>query len=218
MRKQIPVIGVVLLLTLSMVTSGCTFIFQKGRKKDVETITQLQKQNTQLRNKMTDLERAQQELQSRLKGEIADRNVKVEMMDRGLVITFLAEVLFNSGKAVLRDEALSTLDKVARVLKTTVEQMRVGVEGHTDNVPITHSKWESNWELSTARALSVLHYLVGEHTIDPHRLSATGYGEYHPVASNATPEGRQKNRRVEIVILPPTEKKPAEAVKSENLK
>jgi chemotaxis protein MotB len=94
------------------------------------------------------------------------------------------------------------LDKVAAVLTTTVSDLNIGIEGHTDNVPIKYSGWKSNWELSTARALSVLHYLEDSKNIDPKRLSATGYGEFQPVTVNDTPEGRQKNRRVEIVILP----------------
>ncbi|MGB3112323.1 MAG: OmpA family protein, partial [Candidatus Omnitrophota bacterium] len=73
--------------------------------------------------------------------------------------------------------------------------------GHTDNVPITYSNWASNWELSTARATNVLHYMESK-GVSPDRLSATGYGEHHPVASNAAETGQARNRRVEIVILP----------------
>jgi chemotaxis protein MotB len=78
----------------------------------------------------------------------------------------------------------------------------VGIEGHTDNEQIKFSGWKSNWELSAARALSVLHYLVDEKKISGKRVSAIGYGEYRPVTSNDTREGRQQNRRVEVVILP----------------
>jgi chemotaxis protein MotB len=83
-----------------------------------------------------------------------------------------------------------------------VPENQIGIEGHTDNEPIKYSGWKSNWELSTARALSVLHYLIDEKGISPYRISAIGYGEYRPVTSNNTKEGRQLNRRVEIVILP----------------
>jgi len=224
MRKATSLFSVcALLMVIVFATSGCTLIFQKGRRKDIERISELQSQNAQLQTELSELERAQRELENRLKGEIDDRNVKVEMMDRGLVITFVAEVLFDSGKAVLREQALSTLDKVARVLNTTVKDLNIGVEGHTDNVPIRHSGWKSNWELSAARAMSVLHYLTDEYGVAPERLSATGYGEYRPVASNDEAEGRQQNRRVEIVILPRAEKQkavfenPAEA-QAENLK
>jgi len=191
-------------------TSGCTVIFQKGRRTDIEKIQQL-------KSELSELERAKQELENRLQKEIADKQVKVEMMDRGLVITFVAEVLFDSGKAKLREDALGKLDKVAGVLNTTVRDLNVGIEGHTDNVPIKYSGWKSNWELSSGRAMSVLHYMLDNQGIDPPRLSATGYGEYQPVASNDTAEGRQKNRRVEIVILPKTTKEVG-TVPAENLK
>jgi chemotaxis protein MotB len=197
--------------------SGCTLVFQKGRRKDIEKISELQTRYTELKDEMSELERAKRELENRLRGEIDNKDVKVEMLARGLVITFVAEVLFDSGKAELRGSALDTLDKVARVLNTTVQDLNVGIEGHTDNEPIRRSGWKSNWELSSARALSVLHHLVNQNGVDPNRLSATGYGEYRPVASNDTVEGRQKNRRVEIVILPNTTKEPA-VIKAENLK
>lgn len=180
--------------------TGCTFIFQKGRRVDVEKITKL-------KSELTDLERAKQDLEGRLKNEIDDKEVKVEMLEKGLVITFVGEVLFDSGKADLRKDSLSKLDKVGRVLNSTVKNLDVGIEGHTDNVPIKHSGWKSNWELSSARALSVLHHMVSSQGIDPKRLAAIGYGEYKPVVSNKTKEGRQKNRRVEIVILPEDLKK-----------
>ena len=151
------------------------------------------------------MERAKEELDRRLKDEIGNRQVKVEMQDKGLVITFVSEVLFDSGKAKLRNDSLPKLDKVASVLNTTVADLNVGIEGHTDNEPIKKSGWKSNWELSSARALSVLHYL-SEKSVGEPRLAAIGYGEYKPVAGNESREGRQKNRRVEIVILPKTEK------------
>jgi len=204
-------------MVLSLSASGCTLIFQKGRRKDVEKITELQSKYSDLKNEMSELERAKQELEGRLRGEISDKSVKVEMMERGLVITFVAEVLFDSGKASLRQTSLATLDKVARVLNTTVKDLNIGIEGHTDNEPISKSGWKSNWELSVARAMGVLHYLADEHQIDPRRLSATGYGEYRPVATNQTREGRQQNRRVEIVVLPKMTKE-SSAVETENLK
>jgi len=199
--------------------TGCTVIFQKGRRKDQEKISQLQNEYSRLQNEMTDLERAKAELEDRLRNEIANKDVSVRMMDKGLVITFVAEILFDSGKDSLRAEAVDSLQKVSGVLNTTVKDLRIGIEGHTDNVPIKYSGWKSNWELSTARALSVLHLLVEEEGIDPNRISATGYGEFHPVADNDSPEGRQKNRRVEIVIYPKvTKAETMPASEQENLK
>lgn len=192
-------LSLALILTMSIAVTGCTLVFQKGRRSDVEKISQL-------KNQLTDLERAKAELENRLEGEINSNEVNIQMLDKGLVITFVSEVLFDSGKAELIPDSLGKLGKVASVLKTTVSDLNVGIEGHTDNVPIKHSGWKSNWELSSARALSVLHYLQDQERIKPKRLSATGYGEFQPVTSNITKSGKQKNRRVEIVILPKTTK------------
>ncbi|MBU4078207.1 OmpA family protein [Patescibacteria group bacterium] len=156
----------------------------------------------ELSQQLDELNQAKRLLENTLSKEIQDKQVKLEMMGKGLVITVLGDVLFDSGKAKVRSESFSILDKVATVLKENVPKLNVGIEGHTDNLPIKFSGWRSNWELSTARALSVLHYLVEEKNISPERVSAIGYGEYTPVASNSTKEGRQLNRRVEIVILP----------------
>ena len=188
-------VTLLLVVCISVGLSGCTLIFQKGRRSDIEKISQLKSQ-------LTDLERAQEELMRRLQDEINDKEVNVQMLDKGLVITFVSEVLFNSGKSELRSDSLSKLDKVAAVLKTTVSDLNVGIEGHTDNVPIKHSGWKSNWELSTARALSVLHHLEDQQGIDPKRLSATGYGEFQPVASNDAAHCKQKNPRLHNLLLP----------------
>jgi chemotaxis protein MotB len=212
--------SVTLLIILTLGLSGCTIVFSKGRRKDVEKINELKSEFAKLQDELSELERAKAELEDRLKKEINDKEVNVQMMDRGLVITFVSEVLFDSGKAKLRPEALERLDKVAGVLQTTVKDLNVGIEGHTDNIPIKVSGWKSNWELSSARAMSVLHYLVDEQGVNPARMAGTGYGEYQPVDTNDTPEGRQKNRRVEIVILPKMSKKAAETQSQtqENLK
>jgi chemotaxis protein MotB len=175
--------------------SGCTLVFQKGRRSDLDKIESLTKQ-------LDEFEQTKALLEKSLQQEIADSQVRLERAEKGLVITFVADVLFDSGQAKIKSGALSTLDKVALVLTKNVPQNDIGIEGHTDNEPIKYSGWKSNWELSTARALSVLHYLIDERGISPQRVSAIGYGEYRPIASNDTKEGRQFNRRVEIVILP----------------
>lgn len=185
--------GRLIAVLLSVVfISGCTFIFQTGRRSDVQKIQELSDELTQTKKL----------LEERLAQEIRDKDVTLKLTDKGLVITFVADVLFDSGKAKIRPESYAALDKVVRVLQENVPQLNIGIEGHTDNEPIRHSGWKSNWELSTARALSVLHYLVDEKGISPERVSALGYGEFQPVASNDSKEGRRLNRRVEIVILP----------------
>ena len=100
-------------------------------------------------------------LEDKLSSEIGSNDVSVAMSNRGLVITFVAEVLFDSGKAQLKDSASNTLNKVAGILSSEVPNNRISVEGHTDNVPISKSKWSSNWS-SAHRALSVLDYLVAQ--------------------------------------------------------
>lgn len=195
--RNFVLIAVILIVSFSLL--GCTIIFQKGRRSDVEKIDALT-------SKVSELDQAKRLLEERLKQEIADKQVKIQMLEKGLVITFVSEVLFDSGKAKIKSEAFDSLDKVARVLSETVPDLDVGIEGHTDNVPIKVSGWKSNWELSSARAMSVLHYLVDKKGIAGDRVAAIGYGEYRPVASNDTPEGRKQNRRVEIVILPKTTK------------
>ncbi|MBI4971181.1 MAG: OmpA family protein [Candidatus Omnitrophica bacterium] len=119
-----------------------------------------------------------------------------------MVITFLQEIIFDSGKAEVKPEGLSVLSKVAKVVQEQAKDYPVVVEGHTDNVPIRVSGWKSNWELSAARALSVLHHFVDNEGIDPTRLAVMGYGEFKPVSDNSSAEGRRQNRRVEIVIFP----------------
>lgn len=193
MRNNMLKVIVVLMIMVGL--SGCTFVFQKGKTTDRQKIEELSRQ-------VDELAQAKRLLEERLSQEIDDKQVRLKMMDKGLVITFVADVLFDSGKAKIKSEAYASLDKVARVLKENVPDLNVGIEGHTDNIPIKVSGWKSNWELSTARALSVLHYMVDKEGIAPDRLSAIGYGEYRPVASNDTKSDRQLNRRVEIVILP----------------
>jgi chemotaxis protein MotB len=183
-----------LLVVFVFAINGCAVIFQKGRSSDVEKIKTLEGQ-------VQDLRSTKSLLEERLSKEINDKQVKLSMAEKGLVITFVAEVLFDSGKAKLRKESYPILNKVVVILQEEVPENSIGVEGYTDNIPIKYSRWNSNWELSAQRALSVLTYLESK-GVSPTRLSATGYGEYKPVASNDTVEGRQTNRRVEIVILP----------------
>ena len=163
---------------------------------------EVEKVKSEMKGEVDNLESAKRQLERSLKSELDDYKAKLTMTERGLVVTFLAEILFDSGKDAVKPEGYSVLNSVAEVLKKEASASDVAVEGHTDNEPIKHSGWKSNWELSAHRALNVLHYFIEKEAIAPERLSAVGYGEHRHVASNDTPEGRQKNRRVEIVILP----------------
>jgi len=206
-------LAVLVLVFVSLAMSGCSITFQMRHKSDVDKLASLGNEidglnarlnelQNQKEEELSELEKAKQLLEEKLKQEIDDKSVRLEMAEKGLAIIFLTEVLFDSGKSDIKQEAFPPLDKIAGVLKDNVEDRNIGIEGHTDNEPIKHSKWKSNWELSTSRATSVLHYLVDTRGINPKRVAAIGYGEYRPVASNDTVEGKRQNRRVEIVILP----------------
>ena len=206
LRGMATAVAVVL---AAVMASGCSVKLVKRSQADTERLAALSQEvdtlrelNKQQGQETDSLRTAKQELEAQLAKEIADKQVSVGLNDRGLVITFLAEILFDSGKAKIRREAQPVLDKVAKVLNADVPNQQIGIEGHTDNEPIKRSGWKSNWELSTARAISVLHYIVDEKDVAPQRVSAIGYGEYRPVTANDTKEGRQQNRRVEIVVLP----------------
>jgi chemotaxis protein MotB len=114
----------------------------------------------------------------------------------------LGDILFTSGKADITPEGKAILDKICEVLNNVAAQNQIVMEGHTDNVPIKYSPWKSNWELSSARALSVAHYFIYERGFSPDRFTIHGYGEFRPTADNRTEAGRRQNRRVEIVIQP----------------
>ncbi len=212
-HKKMHVLSVLLIIFLCVAISGCSITIQKGRRSDMEKIESLEYEieamNARLAqleqaksDEVSELEKAKKLLEKQLKKEIGAKEVRLEMAERGLAIIFLAEVLFDSGKADIKEDALKPLDKVTKVLKENLSGRDIGIEGHTDNEPIKYSGWKSNWELSTARATSVLHYIVDEKGINPEKVSAIGRGQYKPVVSNDTPENRRQNRRVEIVILP----------------
>lgn len=128
------------------------------------------------------------------------RQVAFNLQARGLVLTIVTDqVLFEPGKAELQASGITILDLVAHALATIPNN--ISIEGHTDSRSISTSRFPSNWELSTARATSVLRYLIDRHNIDPARLSAAGYSDTRPIDDNATSQGAERNRRVEIVIL-----------------
>lgn len=174
---------------IAMIRSGC-----QGEVRSVE-----EKKSRE----MSALERAKYDLEQRLSKEVNEYKAKLEMTERGLVVTFLSEIFFSPGKDAVSSDGQRILNDISQVLKRDIPDAQVAVEGHTDNDPIKVSGWKSNWELSSARALAVVHFFVDECGVLPGRLSAVGHGEFKPVAPNDLPQGKQQNRRVEIVILPP---------------
>jgi chemotaxis protein MotB len=149
-----------------------------------------------------DLNRIKSDLATTLSRQIAAHTVSLEMGPDGLVISLREAGFFESGSAVPKPEALPTLRQIADKLGPTPYDLRI--EGHTDNVPIHNAQFDSNWELSTARATHIARLFLDLKAIPADRLSAAGYAEFHPVASNDTAEGRAENRRVDLVVMPRT--------------
>ncbi len=138
-------------------------------------------------------------VQQALAAEIRAQKIKVFQTREGLVISLQEIGFFDSGEASLKPGSLASLDKIAQILLQLPNDVRI--EGNTDNVPIHTAQFASNWELSTARATKLVALFIDQYHFPPFRLSAAGYAEYHPVASNATPAGRALNRRVDIIVL-----------------
>jgi chemotaxis protein MotB len=147
------------------------------------------------------LKDVQAELEKALAPEIQKKIVEVTQRREGLVVSLREIGFYESGAAIPRASSRGAIDRLATILKKRTESLRV--EGHTDNVPIHNSRFASNWELSTARASELVKLLIMQYHFEPGRLSAAGYAEFHPVAPNDTPEGRARNRRLDIVILNP---------------
>lgn len=131
-------------------------------------------------------------------------SVKVLKSDRGVVIRLNDTMLFDPGSAIIKPQAKATLEKISSSLAKF--ENPILIEGHTDSMPIRNEKFPSNWELSTARATNIIKYLTEAQKFPPSRLSAVGYGEYMPIEQNTTPQGRAKNRRVDIIVLSPDKK------------
>lgn len=144
-----------------------------------------------------------EELAEKISESIAENNlddvISVEFTSQYVQLTLKGALLFNSGKAEVREDALPVLDKVGVILERYANSI-IEIEGHTDNVPISGGKYADNSELSCARALSVFNYFLETTNLEPSMIKYAGRGEYVPVADNSTEEGRARNRRVEIRI------------------
>ena len=147
---------------------------------------------------LLDADALQRELESVLGAEIREHEIDMRVTPEGLVISLREVGFFDSGQAKLLPSALPKLARIAKILNAHGFDIRV--EGHTDDVPIHNAEFQSNWELSTARATRVVTLLVESYGLDPLKISAAGYGPYRPVASNESPLGRKVNRRVDLVI------------------
>ncbi|MCT4613033.1 MAG: flagellar motor protein MotB [Clostridia bacterium] len=152
------------------------------------------------KQKKEELETLKKEIEENLRKRKMLSKVKIDLDENYVKLSFVDNVLFDSGKADVKSDAKKILFGVAEELIKNNENM-IKIEGHTDNRPIHTSKFPSNWELSSIRAIEVARYFINAKKMDPSRFSAEGFGEYRPIATNATVDGRAKNRRVEIKII-----------------
>ncbi|MEG0371165.1 MAG: OmpA family protein [Clostridium sp.] len=145
------------------------------------------------------MEEAKTEVDEYLDKEGLSAKVESNIDERGLVISLQDTLIFDSGSAGIKPVQREMISKIGKILKDMPNYIRI--EGHTDNIPIKNSEFSSNWRLSSVRASNIVEVLIAESKITPTKISALGYGENRPVASNSTVDGQSKNRRVDIVIL-----------------
>ncbi len=147
---------------------------------------------------------AQKSMETEMRQALESKDVTISQLQGRLTVNILDRILFDSGEAAVKPEGEKVLQQIATVL-AQFPKRQINVVGHTDNIPIragSRGQYATNWELSTARATAALRMLSERAGVDPRRLAAVGYGEFHPLADNSTPEGRAKNRRIALVVLP----------------
>lgn len=168
------------------------------RKEDVEKNEEANAAQDQL-----ELQALQQKVNSYIKEKKLTDKLNTSLTDEGLLLTIRDNVLFESGRAEVRTSDINVAKEIADLL--IMEPPRnIIISGHTDNVPIKNARYESNWELSVMRAVEFMKIILKNENLDPRWFSAKGFGEFQPVATNDTAEGKARNRRVEILILPRT--------------
>jgi len=153
-----------------------------------------------------DVAQLQQQLESAMGQEVRNHEVVMRVTAEGFVVSLNELGFFDSGKADLLPGAANKVERIAKVL--SLHNLELRVEGNSDDQPIHTPEFRSNWELSTARAMAVMQLLVDDSGFDPRKISVLGYGQYRPIADNATPEGRRMNRRVDLVVVSTTPTQP----------
>lgn len=177
---------------------------RKRLKAEAEDKARLEQERAAKEDEIRRLTQTQEELSRSLKDEIAKGNITIQQVRDRLTINMVDRVLFDSGRADIKPAGLKVLKQVSDVLNK-ISDKQIRIEGHTDNVPIStklQDKFKTNWELSTGRATIVVRYLIDQGGVQREVLSAVGYADTHPIASNDSEEGRSSNRRIEIVLYP----------------
>ena len=187
-----------MLYGLSRMSAEARLDIMKGMEQKFRGRTDVEARAERIMKEVRE-EEAANKVSSIMAKEGLEDQASVEISEKQIKITLNIPVLFAAGDIKLAGQAKQTLAGFAKVLSAV--QNKVVIEGHTDNQPVTRGAFLSNWELSVARAYSVIEYFVMDKGIDPARFIAAGYGEYRPVAPNDSPEGRAKNRRIEMVMI-----------------
>jgi len=169
-------------------------------QKDKDQLAVLQTQVADLEKEKDQAAQMAKGLEDEMRADLESKDVTISKLQGKLTVNILDRVMFDSGEAILKPDGESVMRKIAAILAEH-PGLKIHVIGHTDNVPI-RNRFASNWELSSARALAAVHFLTEKAGVDPRRVGAIGYGEYRPIAENSTPEGRAKNRRIAVTILP----------------
>ena len=207
MRRIYSVMAVVILCTGLTGCNNRALIEQKDREIEArdQTIMALEQELKNLEQEQQRSDRLNEDLEAALSELEGKHKLSLQSGDNQSMITLPNRVTFDSGSARLTPEGKAIIDVVWGVLSRYPDR-QILVEGHTDNVPIApeyRSKYPSNWELSAARALAVVHHVQERFETDPKRLAAVGCGKYRPVSDNSTEEGRADNRRVVVVVAKP---------------
>ena len=178
-------------------------------KKRTNKLSEAKAQVEAERERLLAEKRKQQEefrdLRESLQQEIANQEITITQLQGQLTVNLMDKILFDSGRADIKPEGKKVLDKIADTFLNRFPDREIRVEGHTDDRPFRGSPLE-NWDLSAARAISAVRYLQAYASVDSSRLSATGYAFYRPIDTNDTPGGRARNRRIEIIVMPPKKK------------
>ena len=169
-------------------------------QKDKEQLAALQARITDLEQEKAMAAQMAKGLEDEMRADLESKDVTISKLQGKLTVNILDRVMFDSGEAILKPDGAAVMRKIASLLAEH-QNLKIHVIGHTDNVPM-RNRFNSNWELSTARALAAVHFLTEKAGVDPRRVGAVGYGEFRPIADNATAEGRARNRRIAITILP----------------
>jgi len=180
--------------------SGKSIMSEAGQQSQDAFIPPLLDQN-QVKQEQSNFEDAKKALGELNKPPGVQKSLKVDINERGLKVNIIDSVIFTSGSAQIKKSSFPLLNQIGSTLKTKFPDSLIRIEGHTDNIPVKSSQYPSNWELSSARASSIVRYLIGNLGFDETKFAAVGYADSRPIASNSTEEGRIKNRRVEIVVL-----------------